>query len=368
MRMNNHITFMYNNNRHGLIIKNKKKVFRPLLSRAQPSSTLFENNDIFIPLANPRPIVKPAPKQAVKRTSQSIQHESAVPEKVEILVKTDTVDPRIYSEPNKPAARCTKYAKPKKGVIGTFHSTSYNYLSAPGKNILKTNSYGFVTTSGGGTRKLNRAVISRGNPAKMELPVVTEKQISAFPSINPFEVYETKPRTKARRAAAVSQERKVRGTSAAPVKPQTAVAVPRAEVQKLTEEETKIYGNRFPTGYQKLYLLGKGGCAVVWLGKDVATNEKAAIKQFSKMSGNTNNKAELESCKVEILVGEMLFGGSEITTEAIQKQPGKENIAKYITYVNDVKDIWIIHEVGGTSLTKLLFDVKGWCGVNFLKF
>jgi len=35
----------------------------------------------------------------------------------------------------------------------------------------------------------------------------------------------------------------------------------------LTETEQKSFGNRCPKGYAKLKLLGKGGIAVVWLGK-----------------------------------------------------------------------------------------------------
>jgi len=35
----------------------------------------------------------------------------------------------------------------------------------------------------------------------------------------------------------------------------------------LLESEEKVYGNRCPEGYVKKELLGKGGCAVVWLGQ-----------------------------------------------------------------------------------------------------
>ena len=61
------------------------------------------------------------------------------------------------------------------------------------------------------------------------------------------------------------------------------------------------------------------------------------------------------------MIGSMLFQTNE-KDESIDHEkefPGIQNIAKFITYANDVKDIWIIHEVGGASLTKLLFDVKG---------
>ena len=46
----------------------------------------------------------------------------------------------------------------------------------------------------------------------------------------------------------------------------------------LAEDEIKLYGNRCPDGYQKLEVLGKGGCAVVWLGQNLKTHKKVALK------------------------------------------------------------------------------------------
>ena len=41
----------------------------------------------------------------------------------------------------------------------------------------------------------------------------------------------------------------------------------RSIMENLSEEDVKLYGayNRSPQGFQKLEVLGKGGCAVVWL-------------------------------------------------------------------------------------------------------
>ncbi len=33
----------------------------------------------------------------------------------------------------------------------------------------------------------------------------------------------------------------------------------------MTDEEFKIYGSRCAKGYKKLQILGRGGCALVWL-------------------------------------------------------------------------------------------------------
>jgi hypothetical protein len=36
----------------------------------------------------------------------------------------------------------------------------------------------------------------------------------------------------------------------------------------LSEIDQKLYGNRCPQGYKKIKILGKGGIAVVWLGRN----------------------------------------------------------------------------------------------------
>lgn len=40
-----------------------------------------------------------------------------------------------------------------------------------------------------------------------------------------------------------------------------------------------------PKGYEKLDLLGKGGCAIVWLARNSKTQEIVALKQFPKQKG-----------------------------------------------------------------------------------
>lgn len=50
----------------------------------------------------------------------------------------------------------------------------------------------------------------------------------------------------------------------------------------LSDSEKKIYGDRCPTGYEKINLLGRGGWALVWLARNIITDEKVALKQFVK--------------------------------------------------------------------------------------
>lgn len=53
-----------------------------------------------------------------------------------------------------------------------------------------------------------------------------------------------------------------------------------------------MYGNRTPQGYKKLSLLGRGGCALVWLCEDQSPENKGrrvAVKQFPKNGGSNPN-------------------------------------------------------------------------------
>ena len=60
----------------------------------------------------------------------------------------------------------------------------------------------------------------------------------------------------------------------------------------LSDQEKQQYGNRCPPGYQKIKILGKGGIAVVWLGKK--DDQLVAMKQFPKKSGHADSSAMLE--------------------------------------------------------------------------
>ena len=127
---------------------------------------------------------------------------------------------------------------------------------------------------------------------------------------------------------------------------------------KMTDEEKTIYGDRFPQGYQKISLIGKGGCALVWLGKKIGSDTKIAIKQFAK-SGAYKSKSDIESCKAEIEIGKTLFESKGVAKDDYEEYPGVKSVAALLDIIEDAKDVWIVYELGGTSLTKLLFDVKG---------
>ena len=124
----------------------------------------------------------------------------------------------------------------------------------------------------------------------------------------------------------------------------------QAKVEKikfsLTKEEEKIYGDRFPAGYKKQKILGRGGCALVWLGEELETGKRLAIKQISRLSGSN----AIESCKREVHFGTML---KEFSSQAC------DSIIKLVDSRFDKQDSWAFFEVGGGSLSKALFQVRG---------
>ena len=62
----------------------------------------------------------------------------------------------------------------------------------------------------------------------------------------------------------------------------------------LSEDEKQKFGNRCPSGYKKIQLLGKGGIALVWLGVDLKTGDQVAMKQFPKVGGKFDSSAGVE--------------------------------------------------------------------------
>lgn len=60
---------------------------------------------------------------------------------------------------------------------------------------------------------------------------------------------------------------------------------PKKKIEELLESDKLIYGDRCPKGFDKMQLLGKGGCAIVWLAKEQTTGAIVALKQFPKPKG-----------------------------------------------------------------------------------
>lgn len=121
---------------------------------------------------------------------------------------------------------------------------------------------------------------------------------------------------------------------------------PPAKVE-LSAEEEKTYGDRCPSGYRKIRLLGKGGCAVVWLGQQEDTGRFVAMKQVSK-ANTMMSRTAVDSCKREIHIGTLL-----------SEEYCVDHIAKLLDTRTDRSDVWAIFEAGGESLSKAIFDMKG---------
>ena len=137
---------------------------------------------------------------------------------------------------------------------------------------------------------------------------------------------------------------------------------PKRKAEELLESDKLIYGDRCPKGFEKLQLLGKGGCAIVWLAKEQTTGATVALKQFPKPKGQKENQNFPESARTEIEVGRELFmKGPKYNGFAVDatKYPGIKMIARLLDVIEEPRDYWLVYEVGAQSLTKLLFEVKG---------
>jgi hypothetical protein len=75
----------------------------------------------------------------------------------------------------------------------------------------------------------------------------------------------------------------------------------------LLDSEKATYGDRCPKGYEKVKLLGKGGCAIVWLAKQTSTGKTVALKQFPKPKNQVGTAALDPSARNEIEIGQKLF-------------------------------------------------------------
>lgn len=91
-------------------------------------------------------------------------------------------------------------------------------------------------------------------------------------------------------------------------------------------------------------ILGKGGCGVVFLCKNLKTDKEYALKQICKRNKSESTLLDLKK-EVEI--------NFELTSE-------KQNyLLKLIDFIEDSYDMWLVFDKGGNSLGNLLFKIKG---------
>lgn len=119
----------------------------------------------------------------------------------------------------------------------------------------------------------------------------------------------------------------------------------------LTAEEEKTYGKRFMPGYDKLKLLGKGGQALVWLGRNLKTGELSAIKQIV-IGGFVNEK----SARKEIELSDLIF--SQADGEFLVKL-GKQSLVNIRDHLCTKTDLFMAMDIGGSSLSRWIYSMKG---------
>lgn len=118
----------------------------------------------------------------------------------------------------------------------------------------------------------------------------------------------------------------------------------------MTSEEKQSYGIREPSGYKKVKILGKGGCGIVFLCKNIINERLFAVKQISK---KFKSDSSLHDCKKEIEILEQL--GDSLYLGGI----GKNYLVRLHEYIEDNHDLWLVFEIGGKSLGGLMFKIKG---------
>lgn len=117
----------------------------------------------------------------------------------------------------------------------------------------------------------------------------------------------------------------------------------------LTDEEFKQYGNRFPLKYTKGKPLGKGGQGIVFKGTD-EKHVSYAIKQVC-----------LSDCPLNQAIKEIELINNIFDDEPIDEMD--EDGRQYLMPTRETKvtqkDLFIVMPLGGTSASKLAFNLKG---------
>ena len=119
---------------------------------------------------------------------------------------------------------------------------------------------------------------------------------------------------------------------------------------ELTKEEKLIYGERIKKLFNKVKLLGKGGCGIVWscVKNDNSCLEEIAVKQTAKKNQNGINQEN-----------NILIARNEISILKTLNKENHEIIPKFYDSHEDNNDIWLYYEKCGNSLSNLSFKIKG---------
>ena len=129
---------------------------------------------------------------------------------------------------------------------------------------------------------------------------------------------------------------------------------------ELTKEEKLIYGSRTMKNYNKIKLLGKGGCGIVWLcyksnlNENIDAIKEYAVKQISKKSSNNQSLLSLN------LEENIKIARNEIKIlKYLNMKENNDIIPRIYDHYEDSNDIWFAYDKGGNSLSSLSFKIKG---------
>mmetsp|Transcript_64860 Transcript_64860/g.74553 ORF Transcript_64860/g.74553 Transcript_64860/m.74553 type:complete len:570 (+) Transcript_64860:9-1718(+) len=154
-----------------------------------------------------------------------------------------------------------------------------------------------------------------------------------------------------------AQRRTATGTT------RTVSKVDKLKSWNVSSDDITLYGDRCPAGFKKTGFLGRGGSAIIWRIENISPEttgiraQKLVAKQFVR-NNDYKAKSDLETCMREVEFGDKYFmdGVGRITED---DHPGINNLIHYLGCVQERKDYWLLFELGGTCLTKHLFQIKG---------
>ena len=120
----------------------------------------------------------------------------------------------------------------------------------------------------------------------------------------------------------------------------------------MTADEEKVYGKRFIAGFERVRLLGRGGQALVWLGRRASDQQLFAVKQIA-LSAFVSEKGAMK----EVELSEKIFEEEE--AEEHLAAIGKKSIVRVIDCRRSNKDVFLVLDLGGPCLSKLVYSMKG---------
>lgn len=126
----------------------------------------------------------------------------------------------------------------------------------------------------------------------------------------------------------------------------------------LDESDLKAYGalsnaNRCPRGFRKVSVLGKGGCAIVWLCQSIDDPKiQVAAKQFPKSS------VFIDSGRDELRQNLQMFDANG--DPVVRDHRGSQHICQLVGHQEDKMDLWLLFTAcPGRPLSKLLCQTQG---------